>query len=72
VRTRVYKSFILRLVNVYHGEVPALAVVIEVDGKKILISGDTNDKNYNLEKLATDADLFSRPSCHTRACWQLC
>ena len=58
VETRAYKSFTLKLINVYHGRVPALAVVIEVYGKKILISGDTNDKNHNLEKLAVNADLF--------------
>jgi len=58
VQTIKYKSFTLKLINVNHGRVPALAVVIEVQGKKILISGDTNDKNHNLEKLATNADLF--------------
>ena len=58
VQTKKYKSFTLKLINVHHGRVPALAVAIEVDGKKILISGDTNDENQNLEKLATNADLF--------------
>ena len=58
VQTRKYKSFTLKLINVHHGSVPALAVAIEVDGKKILISGDTNDEDKNLEKLVTNADLF--------------
>ena len=58
VETRKYKSFTLKLINVHHGSVPALALSIEADGKKILISGDTNDENKNLEKLAINADLF--------------
>ena len=58
IQTRKYESFTLKLINVHHGRVPALAVAIEVDGKKILISGDTNDENQNLEKLAINADLF--------------
>jgi ribonuclease BN (tRNA processing enzyme) len=55
---RVYKDFTLEFINVHHGIVPALAVRIEVKGKVILISGDTNDKNQNLEKLAQNVDLF--------------
>jgi len=56
--TRKYKSFTLQLINVHHGVVPALAVAILVDGKKIVISGDTNDENKNLEKIALNADIF--------------
>ena len=56
--TRKYKSFTLTLISVHHGLVPALALSIEVDGKKITISGDTNDEDQNLEKIAQDADLF--------------
>ncbi|MFK5938161.1 MAG: MBL fold metallo-hydrolase [Sulfurimonas sp.] len=56
--TKQYKSFTLTLINVHHGSVPALALAIFVDGKKIVISGDTDDRNKNLEKLAKNADLF--------------
>jgi len=55
---RRYKDFTLTLIPVYHGNVPALAVRIDVAGKSILISGDTNDKNKNLEKIAQNVDLF--------------
>lgn len=53
-----YKDFTLTLVRVHHGIVPALALRIDVDGKSIAISGDTNNKNHVLEKLASDVDLF--------------
>ena len=56
--TRKYKSFTLQFINVHHGIVPALAVAILVDGKKIVISGDTNDENHNVEKIALNADIF--------------
>ena len=56
--TRKYPSFSLQLINTYHGIVPALALAILVDGKKIVISGDSNDKEKHLERLAKDADLF--------------
>lgn len=56
--TRKYKSFTLTMIPVHHGIVPALAVRIDVQGKRILISGDTNNKNHSLEKLAKGVDLF--------------
>ena len=56
--TRDYPTFQLTLMRVYHGIVPALAVRIDVRGKSIIISGDTNNKNHTLEKLAKNADLF--------------
>ena len=43
---------------VEHGIVPALAWRIEVDGQRLVFSGDTNGDNGNLEKLAADADMF--------------
>ena len=58
ITTKKYKSFTLKLISVNHGIVPALALAIEVDGKKIVISGDTNNKNSSLEKISQDADLF--------------
>jgi len=56
--TKEYKNFRLKIINVNHGIVPALALAIEVDGKKIVISGDTNNANNNLDKIAKNADLF--------------
>jgi ribonuclease BN (tRNA processing enzyme) len=53
-----YKQFSLRLINVHHGIVPALAVRIDVGDKSIIISGDTNNKDNNLQKIAKDADIF--------------
>jgi ribonuclease BN (tRNA processing enzyme) len=44
--------------RVIHGGVPALAWRIEIGGKVIVFSGDTNGNNGNLEVLAKDADLF--------------
>lgn len=43
---------------VVHGSVPAIAWRVEIDGVKIVFSGDTNGDNGNLEKLAEKADLF--------------
>ena len=56
--SRKYKDFRLTMIPVHHGNVPALAVRIDVDGKSILISGDTNNENHSLEKLAANVDLF--------------
>lgn len=56
--TKKYKDFTLKLISVHHGIVPALALRIDVDGKSIVISGDTNNENKNLEKIANGADLF--------------
>ena len=58
ITTKKYKSFTLKLISVNHGIVPALALAIEVNGKKIVISGDTNNENASLEKISKDADLF--------------
>lgn len=44
--------------KVIHAGVPALAWRIEIGGKSIVFSGDTNGNNGNLEILAKDADLF--------------
>lgn len=56
--TRKYKDFTLTLIPVHHGIVPALALRIDIEGKSIVISGDTNDANKNLEKITKGADLF--------------
>jgi ribonuclease BN (tRNA processing enzyme) len=44
--------------HVIHGPVPALAWRVEVGGKSIVFSGDTNGDDPGLVKLATNADLF--------------
>jgi ribonuclease BN (tRNA processing enzyme) len=45
-------------VRVIHGAVPALAWRVEVGGKFIVFSGDTNGDDSELVRLAMNADLF--------------
>jgi ribonuclease BN (tRNA processing enzyme) len=45
-------------VTVIHGQVPALAWRVEIGGKRIIFSGDTNGEGDGLTKLASNADLF--------------
>ncbi len=45
-------------VRVIHGGVPALAWRVEMSGKRIVFSGDTNGDGDGLTQLAQDADLF--------------
>lgn len=45
-------------VRVIHGGVPALAWRIELAGKRIAFSGDTNGEGEGLMQLAANADLF--------------
>ena len=45
-------------VHVVHGGVPALAWRVEVGGKVIVFSGDTNGEGEGLSRLAANADLF--------------
>jgi ribonuclease BN (tRNA processing enzyme) len=44
--------------RVVHGSVPALAWRVEIGGKSIVFSGDTNGEGAGLMQLAKDADLF--------------
>jgi ribonuclease BN (tRNA processing enzyme) len=44
--------------EVIHGSVPALAWRVEIGGKSIVFSGDTNGEGADLVRLAKDADLF--------------
>jgi len=53
-----YEGMTLSFINVHHGHIPALAVAIMIEGKKIVISGDTNDENKHLDILARNADIF--------------
>ena len=48
----------LYAVNVVHGGVPALAWRVEIGGKRIVFSGDTNGEGEGLTQLALNADLF--------------
>jgi ribonuclease BN (tRNA processing enzyme) len=48
----------LYAVTVIHGKVPALAWRIEIGGKRIVFSGDTNGEGEGLTQLASNADLF--------------
>jgi ribonuclease BN (tRNA processing enzyme) len=45
-------------VSVVHGAVPALAWRVEIGGKRIVFSGDTNGEGNGLTQLASNADLF--------------
>jgi ribonuclease BN (tRNA processing enzyme) len=45
-------------VRVTHGAFPALAWRVEIGGKRIVFSGDTNGEGDGLTQLALDADLF--------------
>ncbi len=48
----------LYAVRVIHGAVPALAWRVEIGGKRIVFSGDTNGEGDGLTRLASNADLF--------------
>ena len=48
----------LYAVRVVHGPFPALAWRVEIGGKRIVFSGDTNGEGEGLTQLAMNADLF--------------
>jgi ribonuclease BN (tRNA processing enzyme) len=56
----VFRNAIMTLyaVRVIHGAVPALAWRVEIGGKRIVFSGDTNGEGTGLTQLASDADVF--------------
>jgi ribonuclease BN (tRNA processing enzyme) len=45
-------------VSVVHGAFPALAWRVEISGKRIVFSGDTNGEGEGLTQLASNADIF--------------
>ncbi|MGC1784588.1 MAG: MBL fold metallo-hydrolase [Acidobacteriaceae bacterium] len=45
-------------VSVVHGPFPALAWRVEIGGKRIVFSGDTNGEGEGLTELASNADVF--------------
>lgn len=55
---RHFRHFDLSIINVDHSIVPALGFRIDVDGRSIVISGDTSNRAGQLGKLAEGADLF--------------
>lgn len=48
----------LNAVSVVHGAFPALAWRVEIGGKRIVFSGDTNGDGQGLTQLAMNADIF--------------
>ncbi len=48
----------LTTVGVTHGSVPALGLLVEVDGRRIAFSGDQNGDNPQFGKMVADADLL--------------
>jgi ribonuclease BN (tRNA processing enzyme) len=48
----------IRAIPVEHGQIPALAWRINVEGKSVVFSGDMNGDSGNLEHLAQGADLL--------------
>ncbi len=56
----IYRSpdTVVSATKVIHGGVPALAWRVELGGKVLVFSGDTNGDNGNLELLAQGADVF--------------
>jgi ribonuclease BN (tRNA processing enzyme) len=50
--------FALYAASVTHGAFPALAWRVEIGGKRIVFSGDTNGEGEGLTQLASGADLF--------------
>ncbi len=51
-------DMVLYAVSVVHGPFPALAWRVEIGGKRIVFSGDTNGEGDGLTELAKNADLF--------------
>ena len=51
-------DMVVYAVRVIHGGFPALAWRVEMDGKRLVFSGDTNGEGDGLTQLAMDADLF--------------
>lgn len=51
-------DMVVYAVRVIHGGFPALAWRVEMEGKRIVFSGDTNGEGDGLTQLALDADLF--------------
>lgn len=53
-----FNRFTVTSIPVEHGIVPSLAYKIDIDGKSIVISGDTTAHQKNLEELSKNADIL--------------
>ncbi len=51
-------DLVVYAVRVIHGAFPSLAWRVEIGGKRIVFSGDTNGEGDGLTQLAMDSDLF--------------
>ena len=51
-------SYRITAVPVHHGPIPSLAWRVEIEGKKLVFSGDMNNDNDTLTSLATSANLL--------------
>ncbi len=58
IRTLNKEGYTISLVGVDHGNVPALAYRIDIDGTSIVFSGDTSASTENLTRLSHDADIL--------------
>jgi len=52
------QGYKIQSIGVHHGIVPALAYRVDVQGKSIVFSGDTNNENNSLGLLAQNADIL--------------
>lgn len=53
-----FDGFTVTSIPVDHGIVPSLAYRVDIDGKSIVISGDTTAHNKHLEELSKNADIL--------------
>ncbi len=51
-------GYVIRSIGVHHGIVPALAFRIDVKGKSIVFTGDTNNQDKTLELFAFNTDML--------------
>lgn len=51
-------GYTIKSIGVHHGIVPALAFRVDVGGKSIVFSGDTNNETKSLEAFAKKSDLL--------------
>jgi ribonuclease BN (tRNA processing enzyme) len=66
---QVFKStdMAVDVVRTDHGRAPALAWRVEIDGKRIVFSGDTGGHGEGLPRLSENADLFVAHNATSRS-----
>jgi len=57
-KTLQIKDLTVTSIPVNHGIVPALAYRVDIDGKSIVLSGDTTAQGTHLEEISKDADIL--------------